>query len=101
MSGTLGWGALGLENETMTDRYAEAAPGGLLVYVDSGGAGPCPGGSGDNDCENVGFADATRSQGWVDDDDLLYRWHPSAPHNEAAWASRFGFALGVLSGSGR
>ena len=98
MSGTLGWGTFGLDNETMIERYAAAAPAGLLVYVDSGGAGPCPGGNGDNYCENVAFADVLRSQGWVDEYDLFYRWDPSAQHNEAAWASRFGIALGVLSG---
>ncbi len=97
MSGTLGWGTFGLDNETMLDRYADTAPAGLLVYVDSGGAGPCPGGSGDNYCENVAFADLMRSLGWVDEDDLFYRWDPEAPHNEVAWASRFGIALGVLS----
>ncbi len=98
MSGTLGWGTFGLDNETMIERYAAAAPAGLLVYLDSGGAGPCPGGNGDNYCENVAFADVLRSQGWVDEDDLFYRWDPGARHNEAAWASRFGIALGVLSG---
>ncbi len=96
MSGTLGWGTFGLDNETMIERFADAAPSGLVVYVDSGGAGPCPGGSGDNYCENVAFADVMRSQGWVDEDDLFYRWDPSAPHNEAAWASRFGIALRLL-----
>jgi len=98
MSGTLGWGTFGLDNETMIERYADVAPAGLVVYVDSGGAGPCPGGSGDSYCENVAFADLLRSQGWVDEEDLFYRWDPRASHNEAAWASRFGIALGVLSG---
>lgn len=97
MSGTLGWGTFGLDNETMIDRYADIAPPGLRVYVDSGGAGPCPGGSGDNYCENVAFADVMRSQGWVDEEALFYRWTPDAPHNEAAWAARFGIALRVLS----
>lgn len=98
MSGTLGWGTIELENQTMIERYADAVPRGLLVYVDSGGAGPCPGGGGDNYCENVAFADVMRSHGWVDDDDLFYGWEPGAAHNEAAWASRFGIALAVLSG---
>lgn len=82
----------------MIERYADAVPPDLLVYVDSGGAGPCPGGGSDNYCENVAFADVMRSQGWLDKDDLFYRWEPGAPDNEAAWAARFGIALAVLSG---
>lgn len=97
MSGTLGWGTIGLGNETMIERYADAVPAGLVVYVDSGGAGPCPGGGSDNYCENVAFSDVVRSLGWVDEEDLFYRWEPGAAHNEAAWASRFGIALAVLS----
>ena len=29
-----------------------------------------------------------RDLGWVDEQDLFYRWAPGAPHNEAAWAAR-------------
>lgn len=93
MSGTLAWGTFGLENETMTDRYASGAPAGSVLYVDSGGTGPCPGGGSDNYCDNVVFANVLRGQGWVDEDDLYYRWVEFAPHNEAAWAQRLPAAL--------
>lgn len=93
MSGTLPWGTFGLQNETMIDRYAAAAPGGAVLYVDSGGSGPCPGAGSDNYCDNVVFADVLRGLGWVDGVDLFYRWVEAAPHNEAAWAQRLPEAL--------
>ncbi len=93
MSGTLGWGTFGLDNETMIERYAAAAPPDVVFYVDSGGAGPCPDGGSDNYCENVAFSDVLRSAGWQDDVDLFYRWSPGAGHNEAAWAARLSDAL--------
>ncbi len=93
MSGTLPWGTFGLQNETMTDRYAASAPQGSTLYVDSGGTGPCPGGGSDNYCENVVLADVLRGLGWVDEADLFYRWVELAPHNEAAWAQRLPNAL--------
>ncbi|MEM6295120.1 MAG: alpha/beta hydrolase-fold protein [Myxococcota bacterium] len=93
MSGTLGWGTFGLDNETMQSRYLADPPTGVVLYVDSGGGGPCPGGGSDNYCENVSFADALRGLGWADDADLFYRWSPGAGHNEAAWAARLGAAL--------
>jgi len=92
MSGTLGWGTFGLDNETMIERYTQGAPE-LIVYVDSGGGGACPTDGADNFCETVDFADVLRSQGWVDEVDLFYRWDSGAPHNEAAWAERFSSAL--------
>ena len=93
MSGTLPWGTFGLQNETMIDRYANDPPEATTLYVDSGGTGPCPGGGSDNYCENVVFADVLRGLGWIDEDDLFYRWVEFAPHNEAAWAQRLPAAL--------
>jgi pimeloyl-ACP methyl ester carboxylesterase len=90
MSGTVTWGTIGAANPTILDAYLAAPPSGLRIYLDSGG-GPglgCPEGSSDNYCGNVEFADALRNLGWVDEQDLFYRWEPDAPHNEAAWAQR-------------
>ena len=88
MSGTLWWGT-GLGNEIIAELYEGDPPTGLLLYIDSGGNGPCPDGGFDNYCINVDFADRMRALGWVDDLDLFYQWDPNAPHNELAWASRF------------
>jgi len=93
MSGTLGWGTFGASNETMPERYGASPPRGLSVYLDSGGNGPCPDQGADNYCENVAFAELLRSLGWVDEQDLFYRWSSGAPHNEAAWAQRLPDAL--------
>jgi predicted alpha/beta superfamily hydrolase len=88
MSGTFGWGTLGLDNETIADLYMAEAPDGLVVYLDSGGSGPCPGGGADNYCVTVELADLLRDLGWVDESDLFYRFTPDASHDEAAWAAR-------------
>jgi len=90
MSGTVAWGTLGLQNPTIGERYADAPPLDLRVYLDSGGdPGPgCPAGGSDNYCANLDFADTLRDLGWVDEHDLFYRWDPGAPHNELAWAAR-------------
>lgn len=90
MSGTLGWGQFGEDNPTMADRYRATPPAGLRVYLDSGGDSPggCPG-STDNYCVTQSMADTLRDLGWVDEDDLVYRWDPGAPHTNAQWADRF------------
>jgi enterochelin esterase-like enzyme len=90
MSGTIYWGIFGADNPTIVDSYAEAPPVGLRIYLDSGGDEGigCPEDGSDNYCGNVELADALRGWGWVDEQDLFYRWDPGAPHNEAAWASR-------------
>ncbi|RLB58036.1 MAG: hypothetical protein DRI90_17240, partial [Deltaproteobacteria bacterium] len=45
MSGTMGWGSIGLtggmQNETMIERYAAHGHGTTALYVDSGGSGSC------------------------------------------------------------
>lgn len=90
MSGTIAWGTFGAANPTILDEYAQAPPLGLRIYLDSGGDEGlgCPDDGSDNYCGNVELADALRGWGWIDEQDLFYRWDPGAPHNEAAWASR-------------
>ena len=90
MSGTIAFGTFGAQNPTIVDDYLADPPAGLRIYLDSGGdpGGGCPSGGSDNYCGNVELADALRQLGWVDEQDLFYRWQPGAPHNEAAWASR-------------
>ncbi len=95
MSGTVDWGSFGAANPTIDQLYLDDPPLGLRIYLDSGGGAGigCPGGDSDNYCGNVRTADVLRGLGWVDEDDLFYRWQPGAGHNEAAWADRFVPAL--------
>jgi hypothetical protein len=99
LSGTLGWGSIGANNETMIERYAAHGHQGTSLYVDSGGFGDCFDGdgdgiedddpnAGDNYCENVQFANVLRGAGYADNVDLFYHWEPNAEHNEAEWAAR-------------
>lgn len=107
LSGTMGWGSIGADNETMLARYATAGHRSTALYLDSGGSGTCvdtdgddlqddaPDGS-DNYCENRQFADQLAGAGYGWDVDL-WHWHePGAPHSEAAWAARVGQPLGVF-----
>jgi pimeloyl-ACP methyl ester carboxylesterase len=89
LSGTVGWGTFGLDNPTIGALYLDARPN-VSIYLDSGGSEGlgCPDGDTDNYCDNVALADLLRGLGWVDEVDLVYRWDPDAPHNEAAWAAR-------------
>jgi hypothetical protein len=99
LSGTVGWGSIGLHNETVIERYAAAAHRDFRIYVDSGGDGVCfdgdadgieddgPSGS-DNFCENQQLHGVLLAAGYSDDVDLFY-WHEAgAQHNEVAWAAR-------------
>jgi enterochelin esterase-like enzyme len=90
MSGTIAWGTIGSNNPTIIDSYVEQPPVGLRIYLDSGGDEGlgCPDDGSDNYCGNVELADTLRGLGWVDEQDLFYRWDPGSPHNEAAWATR-------------
>jgi hypothetical protein len=99
LSGTLGWGSFGPHTgETMIERYASAGVLGPVVFLDSGGGGPCAdtdgdgiqddGGGSDNYCETLQMRDTLDAAGYVFDDNLFH-WHePGAQHNEAAWAAR-------------
>lgn len=84
MSGTLGWGAMEADGETIIDRYKAAPPSVSAIYIDSGGE---PGG-GDNYDPTRRMADTLAHAGYSFGEDLFH-WHePGAPHNEAAWRAR-------------
>jgi hypothetical protein len=111
LSGTLGWGRFGADNETIEQRWL-AAPPGTAVYLDSGGG---PGTDGcedpdsdgfpeddpdaeDNYCETRQLADALAANGYTWDVDLWHWWEPGAPHAEVAWAARVGMPLDLFLG---
>jgi predicted alpha/beta superfamily hydrolase len=108
LSGTAGWGSIGVDGETVLDRYADLGPGGTRIYVDSGGGGPCEDRDGDglqddhpdssdNFCENRQLADQLAAQGYQWEVDL-YHWHEAgAPHNEQAWAARVSRPLALFA----
>lgn len=100
LSGTMGWGSIGAENETMIQRYAAAGHRDTALYLDSGGYGTtCADADGDgtndddpeaadNYCENAQLRDVLAGVGYIFEADL-WHWHePGAAHNEAAWAER-------------
>ena len=98
LSGTVGWGSLELDHDTVMQRYVAEGYFGVPIYLDSGGNGPCAdtdgdginddGGGTDNYCENRQMADALAEAGWTWDS-TLWHWHEAgAEHNEAAWAAR-------------
>ncbi|MCB9745782.1 MAG: hypothetical protein H6740_24620 [Alphaproteobacteria bacterium] len=111
LSGTVGWGSIGLHNETLIERYAAAGPFGVPIYLDSGG-GPGSGcvdsdndgieddspNSSDNYCENRQMADAMAAAGWTWEQDLWHWWEEGAPHNEAAWAARVALPVEIFEG---
>jgi hypothetical protein len=108
MSGTVGWGSIGLHNETIIERYAAAGKRGFAIYVDSGGGGTCgdadmdgiddddPQAS-DNYCENAQLLGILGDLGWVEGADLWYQYDPGAPHNEAAWGARVDVPLAAFA----
>lgn len=99
LSGTMGWGSIGANNETMIERYAAAGHQGTALYIDSGGYGTCFDADGDgimdddpesadNYCENIQLRDALVDVGYTYEVDL-WHWHEyGAEHNEMAWAER-------------
>ncbi|MCB9763252.1 MAG: prolyl oligopeptidase family serine peptidase [Alphaproteobacteria bacterium] len=109
LSGTVGWGSIGADNETMIERYVDAGPFGVPIYLDSGG-GPGSGcvdtdgdgieddspDSSDNFCETRQMADAMAAAGWVWEQDLWHWWEEGEPHNEAAWAARVWVPLSLF-----
>ncbi len=99
LSGTMGWGSIGAEHETMIQRYAAADHGSAVLYLDSGGDGDCydtdgdgtnddNDDAGDNYCENIQLRETLAGVGYTYDVDLFHWWEPNAEHNEMAWAER-------------
>ena len=108
LSGTLGWGSIGLMNETIIERYvAYGERQATVLYVDSGGGGACSdddedgieddGPGDDNYCETVQFQGALKDIGYVEGTHLHSWWEPDAMHNEAAWAARVYRPLTIFS----
>ncbi len=98
LSGTMGWGSIGLNNQTMIERYQAAGKRDVALYLDSGGDGTCvdsdqdgiedDGTANDNYCENKQLEAVLVGLGYTYDVDM-WHWHePGAAHNEAAWAAR-------------
>ncbi len=101
LSGTMGWGSIGagLHNETLIERYQKHGHQKTVLYLDSGGEGPCSDGdndgiaddsktAGDNYCENAQLRDVLYGVGYVKDQDFFYGYAAGAMHNEAEWAAR-------------
>jgi hypothetical protein len=108
MSGTLGWGSIGANNETMIERYAAAGHGSTALYLDSGGSGGCfdsdgdgiqddDPGSSDNYCETMQMVSTLEGLGYTWEQDLWHWWEPGAEHNELAWAARVHLPLSVFA----
>ena len=47
LSGTVGWGSIGTDSETVLDRYAASGLRDTVVFLDSGGGGSCTDADGD------------------------------------------------------
>ena len=100
LSGTMGWGSIGLNNVTEPELWAAAGHREVALYIDSGGGGSsCQDADGDgvpdddpdssdNYCENAWFRDLMLASGYVMDVDLWHWWEPGATHDEQAWADR-------------
>ena len=109
LSGTMGWGSLGVNGETMLDlAAASGALEGVAIYADSGGGGDCLDADGDginddgddtdNYCTNRQLVDqlAASTHTWEVD---LWHWHePGAEHTESAWAARVWRPLELFKG---
>ncbi len=94
LSGTMGWGTLERQGESMIDWYRRSNPGRTKLYVDSGG-NP---GAGDNYEHNRQFLATLRQRGWRDGENLRY-WHePGAPHHHSAWRDRLHRPLAWFEG---
>ncbi len=108
MSGTLGWGSIGADNETIIERYASSGRRGTALYLDSGGTGTCYDSDGDgiqdddptardNYCETLQMVETLEGLGYVWEQDLWHWWEPDAEHNEMAWAARVSLPLSVFA----
>ena len=109
LSGTAGWGSIGLQNPTIIDLMRQAGHQDIAIYLDSGGNGGCYDSDGDgtddddptasdNYCETIQLRDTLAAAGYRYDSDLWHWWEPGAPHNEAAWADRVHRPLEIFSG---
>lgn len=109
MSGTLGWGSIEDQNETIIERYAAAGHGTTAIYVDSGGDGTtCADSDGDgtndddetssdNYCTTNQMRDTLAAAGYQFEVDL-WHWHEAgAAHNEVYWADRVWRPLGIFA----
>ena len=110
MSGTMGWGSIGvgIHNETMKDRYQKHGHQKTVLYLDSGGEGPCSDSdgdgidddnqsAGDNYCENAQLRDVLYGVGYAKDQDFFYSYTAGAMHNEAEWAARVHAPLQIFN----
>jgi predicted alpha/beta superfamily hydrolase len=99
LSGTVGWGSIGMHNPTIIELMAADGHGPVPLYVDSGGGGTCEDADGDgieddaadgadNYCENIQLRDSLVDAGYQYEVDLWHWWEPDAEHNEMAWAAR-------------
>lgn len=101
MSGTMGWGSIGagIHNETLIERFQKHGHQQTVLYLDSGGEGPCSDSdgdgiqddsqtAGDNYCENAQLRDVLYGVGYTKDQDFFYGYTAGAMHNEAEWAAR-------------
>jgi pimeloyl-ACP methyl ester carboxylesterase len=96
MSGTLDWGRLsGGDEDRVLELYAASPPTGAWIYLDSGGGGPCPGGT-DNYCVTVEMLELLVDLGWTEGDDVVWLHAEGAAHDEAAWADHLPGALADL-----
>jgi predicted alpha/beta superfamily hydrolase len=110
MSGTLGWGSIGADNETILARYAAAGHRSTALYLDSGGgytscADADSDGTNDDDatatdnyCETAQMRDVLAAEGYAFEVDLWHWWEPGAEHDEAAWADRVSRPLEIFAG---
>jgi len=108
LSGTMGWGSIGLSNETMIERYAAAGKRDFWLYLDSGGEGSCldadddgifdDGDANDNYCENLQFRDTLVQLGHVEGEDLWYVHDVGGTHDELHWAARVGVPMATFAG---
>ena len=98
LSGTMGWGSIGLHNQTIIERYAAAGHRDIAIYIDSGGFGPCGDldmdgvdddtDDADNYCENAQLRDVLTNVGYSEGADLWYVYAPNGQHSEFDWAAR-------------
>lgn len=110
LSGTVGWGSIGLHEPTIIELMAEDGHQPVPIYIDSGGNGTtCADSdqdgihdddpnSSDNYCENIQLRDTLIAAGYHYDQDLWHWWEPDANHDEMAWSARVALPLEIFAG---